>query len=240
MKPSIELFIVTSCLITVLISIWIANLMTANSLARIISMRVAKKFNLIQKELELICIDKRNKFLINLGVILLIIVGGYSYVEYGVFYTLMLPVISLLSIVISQSFVHTNIYSKNRVDELLEYLLVKENNYKKISNPQLDKIQKLCSFLIDEFKNESILEDEAVNRQKNIEVEGFEKSKHHISNIGSEINLGLKILLILFLGALLAVGVREYMKEPSRKRMNETIEKLEDMRKLVEENKKAN
>jgi hypothetical protein len=65
MNASIEIFLMTSCLVTVCVSGWIANLIVSNSLARVISLRVATKSKLNYKELEVICIDGKNKLFIN-------------------------------------------------------------------------------------------------------------------------------------------------------------------------------
>ncbi len=239
MNVSIELFLMTACLVTVFISIWIANLMVTNSLARVISLRVATKFKINYKDLENLCLDGRNKFLINAGIVVLIVVGYFSYRDYGIFYTLMLPAISLFSIFLSQKFIHADAFAKERLDELLEFLLLKENEYKKDSSPQLDKVQLLCNFLIDEYKYESSSQETIDINISNANVEGFAKAKYHISNITNDLSTGIKLLLVVIVFGLVSAGLRELAREDSKKQNIDSNKLLEEMQKLVNEKEKA-
>ena len=239
MNASIELFLITSCLVTIFVSIWIANLMVANSLARVISLRVATKRKLNYKELETLCIDGRNKLFINSGIAVLLVVGYFSYRDYGAFYTLILPVITLVTILFSQQFIHADTFAKERIDELLEFLLKKEIEYKKESNAQLDKVQFLCDFLIDEYKYEANPQDTINGHISNTNVEGFAKTKHHISNITNDLSSGIKLLLVVIVIGLISVGLRQLAREDSKKNNIDSTKLLEKMQKLVDENEKA-
>jgi hypothetical protein len=232
MNASIEQFLMTSCLITVCVSGWIANLIVSNSLARVISLRVATKSKLNYKELEAICIDGKNKLFINFGIAVLLVVGFFSYRDYGVFYTLILPVITLFSILLSQQFIHADTFAKERIDELLEFLLKKEIDYKKESNSQLDKVQFLCNFIIDEYKYEANSQDNMNAHTLNDSVEGFAKTKQHISNITNDLSSGIKLLLVVTAISLASVGVRQLTREDSKKNNIDGTKLLEDIQKL--------
>jgi len=239
MNASIELFLMTSCLVTIFVSTWIANLMVANSLARVISLRVATKSKINYKELEIICVDGKNKFFINSGIVVLLVVGFFTYRDYGVFYTLILPVITLVSILFSQQFIHTDTFAKERIDELLEFLLKKEIDYKKESNSKLDKVQLLCNFLIDEYKYETNAQANVNANIPNVNVEGFAKTKHHISNITNDLSSGIKLLLVVVAIGLVSAGLRQVAREDSKKNNIDSTKLLEKMQKLVDENEKA-
>ena len=239
MSASIEIFLMTSCLVTVCVSGWIANLIVSNSLARVISLRVATKSKLNYKELEVICIDGKNKLFINSGIAVLLLVGFFTYRDYGVFYTLILPIITLFSILLSQQFIHADTFAKVRIDELLEFLLKKEIDYKKESNPQLDKVQILCNFIIDEYKYETNSQDTINAHILNDKVEGFAKTKQHISNITNDLSSGFKLLLVFIIISLISVGLRQLTREDSNKNNIDGTKLLEDVQRLVDENKKT-
>lgn len=239
MNASIELFLMTSCLVTIFVSIWIANLMVANSLARVISLRVATKRKLNYKELEALCIDGKNKLFINSGITVLLVVGYFSYRDYGAFYTLILPVIALITILFSQKFIHADTFANERIDELLEFLLKKEIKYKKESNAKLDKVQVLCEFLIDEYKYEANSQDAINSHISNNNFEGFAKTKHHISNITNDLSSGIKLLLFVLVIGLISTGLRQLVREDSKKNNIDSIKLLEEMKKLAEENEKT-
>jgi hypothetical protein len=238
MNESIELFLMTTCLVTFFVSFWISNLIIANSLARVISLHASTKFKVDYKKLELLCLDKKNKYFINLGVALLIGVGYFTFIDYGVYYTSLIPIISLTSIFLSQQFIHADIFAKERLDELLSLLLEKESHYKKESNPQLLNVQLLCNYLIDEYKYES-----SSNKIKNSSsiknnYSDFEKAKNNIFNSSNDLSIGIKILLLVVAISLLSIGLRQLVREDNKKQnINPTII-LEDMQKLADENNK--
>jgi hypothetical protein len=240
MNTSIEIFLMTSCLVTVLVSFWIAKLMVSNSLARVICLRVSTEFKINYKELETLCIDGKNKLFINSGIAVLLVVGYFSYRDYGAFYTLILPLISLVSILLSQQFILADTFAKERLDELLKFLLEKENSYKKASNLQLDKVQLLCNFIIDEYKYEATSKDTNDVNILNTNVEGFAKTKHHISNIVNDLSSGIKLLVLFIVIGLVSAGLRQLAREDSKTNNIESTKQLEKLQKLVEEKQKAN
>jgi hypothetical protein len=140
---------------------------------------------------------------------------------------------------LSQQFIHADTFAKERIDELLEFLLKKEIDYKKESNPQLDKVQLLCNFLIDEYKYEANSQDTINAHTLNDSVQGFAKTKQHISNITNDLSSGIKLLLVVIAISLASVGVRQLTREDSKKNNIDGTKLLEDVQKLVDENKKA-
>jgi len=213
MTPSIELFLISSCFITIAISGWIANLIVANSLSRIISFRVSVKFQKNYKEIETLCIDKRNTFLITVGYAVLACVAIYTYRDFGLMYALSIPVISYTSILLSQRFIHSDTFAKERVDELLENLLIKEKELSATNHSQLGIVQIICSFLIDEYKYESIENSQASVSEEMTDAAGFDKAKHHLKNVGFELGSGLKVLLIVIAIGLIGVAFKKLAKE---------------------------
>jgi hypothetical protein len=215
MTPSIELFLISSCLITIAISGWLANLVVDNSLARIISLRVSVKFKKNYKELESLCIDSRNTFFIYGGYAVLICVAIYTYSDFGIFYALLIPVIAYLSILLSQRFVHQGTFAKERIDSLLENLLIKEKEFSSSSHSQLEIIQLLCNYLISEYKYEKDEQDisQSTEELTGSDAIGFEKTKHHLKNVGFELGSGLKILLLVVAIGALGAGFKHLAKE---------------------------
>ena len=213
MTPSIELFLISSCLITIAISGWIANLIVANSLARVISLRVSMKFKNNHKEIESLCIDGRNTFFINSGYLAIACVVIYTYIDFGLYFALLIPFISYFSILLSQRLVHESTFSKQRIDSLLEYLLVKEKEFSASNHSQLEIVQILCNYLIDEYQYESKDNSEPNSQQANSEAVGFDKSKQHLKNVGFELGSGLKILLLVIAIGLVGAGLKNLAKE---------------------------
>jgi hypothetical protein len=215
-----------------------SNLILGNSLARVISLHASTKFKVNYSDLELLCIDKKNKVFINLGFALLVVVGYFTFIDYGIYYTLLIPIISLTSIFFSQQFIHADIFAKERLDELLGSLLKKESQYKKESNTQLLNVQLLCNYLIDEYEYEpSSNEIKNLSRIK-ANVAGFEKSKNNIFNFSNDLSIGIKILLLVVAIGLLSTGLRQLVREDDKKQNIDTSKTLEDMQKLVNENNK--
>jgi hypothetical protein len=215
MTPSIELFLISSCLITIAISGWLANLLVDNSLARVISLRVSVKFKKNYKELESLCIDSRNTFLIYGGYLTLAGVAIFTYSDFGILYSLFIPVIAYLSILLSQRFVHQDTFAKERIDSLLENLLIKEKEFSSSSHTQLEIVQILCNYLISEFKYETHEQSISLSAEEQTENDavGFKKTKHHLKNIGFELGSGLKILVIVIAIGLIGVGLKTISKE---------------------------
>lgn len=215
MTPSIELFLISSCLITIAISGWLANLLVDNSLARVISLRVSVKFKKNYKELESLCIDSRNSFLIYGGYAALVCVAIFTYRDFGIFYALLIPVIAYFSILISQELVHQGTFAKERIDSLLENLLVKEKEFKSSSHSQLEIVQLLCNYLISEYEYETHEHDisHSAEEQPVSDAVGIEKTKHHLKNVGFELGSGLKILLLVIAIGVLGAGLKQLAKE---------------------------
>jgi len=238
MDESIKLFLMTSCLVTFFVSFWISNLMLGNSLARVISLHVSTKFKVNYSDLELLCLDKKNKVFINLGVAVLIGVGYFTFIDYGIYYTLLIPIISLTSIFLSQQFIHADIFAKERLDELLGLLIEKESHYKKELNPQLLNVQLLCNYLIDEYKYESSSNEIKNSSSIKTNYSGFEKAKNNIYNILNDLSIGIKLLLLVVAIGLLSNGLRQLVREDNKKQNTNPTKILEDMQKLADENNK--
>jgi hypothetical protein len=213
MTPSLVGFLFSSFLITIAISGWIANLIIANSLARIISLRVSAKFKKNYKELEALCIDSRNTFLIYAGYAVLACVAIYTYRDYGLLYAVLIPVISFFSILLAQRFIHSDTFATERIDELLENLLIKEKEFSASNHTQQDIVQILCNYLIDEYKYESASNPQVSAFAQKTDVAGFDKTKQHLKNLGVELGSGLKILLFVIAIGLVGVALRNAAKE---------------------------
>lgn len=213
MTPSVELFLISSCFITIAISGWIANLIVANSLSRVISFRVSVKFQKNYKEIETLCIDKRNTFFITAGYAVLACVAIYTYRDFGLMYALLIPFISYTSIFLSQRLIHQDIFAKERIDELLESLLIKEKEFRATNHSQLGIVQIVCQYLIDEYKYESFENSQTSAHAEMTDVAGFDKATHHLKNVGFELGSGLKVLLIVIAIGLIGVAFKKLAKE---------------------------
>ena len=209
-----------------MISGWIANLIVDNSLARVVSLRVSVKFKKNHKELESLCIDGRNTFFINSGYLAIACVAIYTYIDFGLYFALLIPFISYLSILLSQRLVHESTFSKQRIDSLLEYLLVKEKEFSTSNHSQLEIVQIVCNYLIDEYQYESNDNSEPSSQQANSEAVGFDKSKQHLKNVGAELGSGLKILLLVIAIGLVGVGLKSLAKEEQKPSKSIKLEQI--------------
>ena len=213
MSTTLVGFLFSSCLITIGVSGWVANLIVDNSLARVISLRVSAKFKKNYKELETLCIDGRNTFLIYAGYGVLACVAIYTYRDYGLIYALLIPGISFFSILLSQRFIHSDTFAKERIDELLENLLIKEKEFSANNHTQQEIVQILCNYLIEEYKYESTSNPEPSTFEEKTDLVGFDKTKQHLKNIGLELGSGLKILLFVIVIGVIGVALRNADKE---------------------------
>jgi len=130
-------------------------------------------------------------------------------------------------------------FTKSRVDALLEFLLKKEIEFKHHSNPELEDIQLLCNYIIDEYKYEVGKTETEDTNASDVKLEGFDKAKKHVSNLGKELSSGLIILIIVIAGALFSKGLMYLWNEDKIKENKKSSDLLNEARRLSEERKKS-
>lgn len=239
MSESLLYFILSSCFISIFFSIWIAIYLSHNDIARAIAFRVSIKFNKKYKAYEKLCVNHANTIKIYICWIILIAIDYFTYRDHGLFYALLLPMIVLTAVYIFTRFLSTKTFTKSRVDALLEFLLNKEIEFKQHANPQIEDIQLLCNYIIEEYKYEvGKAETEDANVSV-VKLEGFDKAKRHVSNLGKELSSGMIILLIVIASALFSKGLMYLMNEDKRKENKKSSDLLNEARRLSEERKKS-
>ena len=243
MGNSLVMYVLGPVLIVVFVSAWMGNILRDIALGKILARIVAARHTIEIVAIEIFSVDKRDKVLLAGGFIVIAIVSYFTLVEYGLIYAIALPSIAIFSIVLSQKYIHQNIFSKERLDELLKRILIEEKQLKAASDSRLKDIEALCSYVISEFgydqPNEPIsnkLDEKEVQNKV-----GYEKSKSHLSSLFKEVSSGLLWLGIIVIFLLLSAGVKNIVNENTKSERSQQYKSneklLNDMSKAVESNK---